>query len=656
MMVRVTSSRRSVARSGRGLTLALAVASILPAVAGCKKGHADAAAAVVKTVEGQVTVKVNEQGDGGPAKSEQALFEGNLVATGKDGKATIEFQGGNRVDLQPDTILVVRAAGGTTAQFGAVLLAGKAKASSSGQGVLLAIGTPFGLTEMGGTESSFEVSLASGISVDVGQIIVLGADGKRTAVDAGRSFTIDGLTADLTKDDGPLVLSPMEFVLLANPKQVQVRRKGETTWRAPKKREVINPGDAIRTRKASGTQVQFGEIGQIEVGEKAELTFQEAQSGPRAHRAKYAVGVGSVIVNLKQSDKVGAKHEIEVAGLTLSVEPGLKEAEVEIEAGENNKAQVTVRFGRVLLSDGTAIDAGSTVNIEAGKVSSEVRPLAYTQLDLRPKSSSVVYYQNDIPAIEFSWKAEEGAKGYQFEVSSDKNFAAPIFREKVGKASFVYDRFPAGRYYWRVKGGGEWERGTLTIQKRKENEKTYPPVSQIYNTGEKTVVYYQRALPAITFHWNATEGATKYQFKVFLDGEFDNALVDKSVDKTEISFPTGQFEEGKYYWHMVARNDAGKDLATSKMNSLQIAYDNAIVDLSIKIPKPGTKVTTKSVVTKGEVQLGATLSINGKKVALDGAGRFSEAVGLNKGGNQIVYRTMSSDGIERYYVRQVYRR
>jgi hypothetical protein len=340
----------------------------------------------------------------------------------------------------------------------------------------------------------------------------------------------------------------------------------------------------------------------------------------------------------------------------MSVEPGLKEAQVEIAANENNKAQVTVRFGRVVLSDGTSVGAGSSVNIEGGKVAGEVRPLAYTQLDLRPKSSSVVYYQTDVPAIEFSWKNEEGVKGYQFEIAADKNFTTPVFREKVGKPTFVYDRFPPGRYFWRVKGSGDWERGTLTIQKRKENEKTYPPVNHIYDTGEKTVVYYQRALPAITFHWNAVDGATKYQFKLFLDGEFDNALADKSSDKTELAFPTGQFEENKYYWHIVALNDTGKDLATGKMNSLQIAYDNAIVDLQIKTPKSNQKVTTKTVLTKGEVQLGASLSINGKKASLDNAGRFTETINLNKGGNQIVYRTMSSDGIERYYVRQIYRR
>ena len=65
---------------------------------------------------------------------------------GASGHASVEFEGGNRIELRPDTALVIRKAGGSTAQFGAVLLRGGATASSAGRGVLLAIGTPFGLT------------------------------------------------------------------------------------------------------------------------------------------------------------------------------------------------------------------------------------------------------------------------------------------------------------------------------------------------------------------------------------------------------------------------------------------------------------------------------------------------------------------------------
>lgn len=639
----------------RAVGIAVSVCAAL-APAGCKE--AAPPAAVIRALAGAVTVSDAEGAAGRPASVDLGLHAGNLVTTGNDGTATVEFEGGNKVDLRPDTTLVVKSGGGTTAQFGAVLLAGKATASSSGHGVLLSIGTPFGITELGGAASSLELSLDKGITVLVGEVTVIGSDGARTTVTAGSSLTLKGLEVAIgSEPEGPVVLGPMEFVLLGNPKQVQIKKKGESSWRTPRKRELLGPGDAVRTRKATGTQVQFGDLAEVELGPKAEMRFDDAATGPRAHRARYAVTVGDIIINLKAKDKVGAKHEIDVAGLAMTVEPGLKEAEVEISSTSPDKAQLTVRFGKVALSDGTVVDAGSTVAISKGKVTTPVKPLATTELALKPKSSSVVYFQSEVPPIEFTWKADDGSKGYELELANDKSFATPVFREKIAKNSFVYDRFPPGRYYWRVKGEGEWQNGNLTIQKRKEAEcANCKRHNVIDDTGEKTVVYYQKELPAITLRWGPVAGATKYQVKVYPDGEFEKPLVDKVVADTTVAFNEGQFGEGKYYWHMVAQSDGGKDIATGKMNTLQIAYDNAIVDLAIKVPKAGQKVTSKSIVTRGEVQLGASLSINGKRAPLDDNGRFSESVGLDKGDNDIVYRTMSSDGIERYYVRRVVRR
>jgi hypothetical protein len=286
----------------------------------------------------------------------------------------------------------------------------------------------------------------------------------------------------------------------------------------------------------------------------------------------------------------------------------------------------------------------------------DARPVAFTRLDLKPRSSSIVYYQTDIPPIQFEWAAEADAKGYTFEVSSDRNFEKPILREQVKRNAFVYDRFSPGRYYWRVKGNGEWGKGVLSIEKKTDTDVKIDRLNVVQDTGEKTVIYYQKSLPAITFRWDAVPGAIKYRLKVYPDGEFEKPLADKVVAETTVGFAEGELAEGKYYWHQVALDTADKDVKTGRMNTLQIAYDNAIVDLAIKAPKQGQSVSTSTVTTRGEVQLGASLLVNGRKAALDGQGRFKEALKLDRGLNQIVYRTVSSDGVERYYVRHVYRR
>jgi hypothetical protein len=237
--------------------LGLALAGVVLSLTACP--DPEPAAAHIRSVTGDVTWKVNDAAEAQPAEVDRGLREGNIVTTAADGAATVEFQGGNKVELQADTTLVIRKAGGSTAQFGAVLLAGSATASSAGQGVLLAIGTPFGLTELGAAESSLELSLEHGITVLVGEVALLTDQGRKT-LEAGMTFTIDGIEIQVKKkcesDDDcaegetcsassacekTLKLAPMEFVLLANPKQVQIKRAGTSKWRAPKKREAWAP-------------------------------------------------------------------------------------------------------------------------------------------------------------------------------------------------------------------------------------------------------------------------------------------------------------------------------------------------------------------------------------------------------------------------------
>jgi hypothetical protein len=130
--------------------------------------------------------------------------------------------------------------------------------------------------------------------------------------------------------------------------------------------------------------------------------------------------------------------------------------------------------------------------------------------------------------------------------------------------------------------------------------------------------------------------------------------VDEVIAETTVRFRPGKLSEGRYYWLVVAEDAAGKDLATGRMNSLEIAYDNAVTDLAIKSPPEGARIGGKSVVAQGEVQLG--LFVNGDAVKVDRSGRFRQSVALTSGVNRIVFRTVAADGIERFYVREVVRR
>ena len=229
-------------------------------------------------------------------------------------------------------------------------------------------------------------------------------------------------------------------------------------------------------------------------------------------------------------------------------------------------------------------------------------------------------------------------------------------RQEIAVPGTIY--LNGKRYWWRVKTSRGVHAGTFRIQKGAASGDCpkCERVNEIYDTGEKTVVYYQQKLPSITLKWKQAAGATKYRVKVFRDGEFDNPHIDNVVEQPRSAFGSGRLEEGKFYWLVISLDATGKDISTGRMNSLEIAYDNAVVDLTIKTPGQGVRVAKGAITTSGVIQLGARLSINGRGTTIDSSGRFSKKVTLSRGANQIVYRTMASDGIERYYIRDIYRK
>jgi hypothetical protein len=637
----------------------LLIGLVLVAVA-CQRKAPDA---VVREVNG--TVSIRKAGEGAPidALVGSALVDRDQITTGPDSRARVEFSGGNIVELDPNTTLAIRrGGGGTKAEFGAFVLEGHIRVESGKSGVLLSVGTPFGQTEIGAQELVVEVDLQSGVQVLVGQVTVVGDDGTRTVVTAGNAMQVDGLLVPITgtgvtTGDVNVTLQPISFILLANPKHVQVRRKDTTAWVTPKKRDVLEGGDAVRTRKASGTQVQFGDGSGVTLQQSSQVLFEEVSEGGKEKRARYTLEVGAATLHLTRESGGTSQHEVQVAGLKVGVRPGDREADVEISVNEKGRAQLLVRFGRVLLSDGTEIDAGSSVTIENGKVVSEVGPLAPTDVELRTGVASLLYFQNEIPPVAFNWRGDTSFGSYQIEVATDKDFNQTVFKETVKKASFVYDSFRPGKYHWRVKSGDQWSKGSIVIQKGGENDcANCKRVNEIQDTGVKAVVYFQKALPAITLAWKPVAGASQYAIKVFRDGEFENALIEKTVAETKYAFPAGTFEEGKYFWFVKSLNSAGKEVATGGTNGLEIVYDNVVSDIVIRSPRPNQRVASGRLTTNGEIALGARLFINGKQADIDRKGRFNESVTLDRGVSQLVYRTLAGDGVERYYVRDVQRR
>ena len=620
--------------------------------------------ALVTARDGEASIRKGGEGAALDAAVGTGLYETDTVSTGADGHATLSFAGGNTLTLAPSTTVVIRRGGATGTTLGAVVLAGSARAASPGATTSLVVGSPFGMTELGGRELVVDVDLSRGLSVLVGEVTVV-RDGASTTVGAGNALSIEGLvvpvaaTGNLEIAGLTTTLKPQQATLIAS-RGVQVQAGAATDWVAAEPRQQLDPGAGVRTRKAKGTQVRFEDGSSVALSPNAELRFEQAQGSENQQKARYVVSAGAADLHLTRREGVEATHEVTVAGLGVEVRPGDREADVELRSLPAGAYEVGVRFGRVRLSDGTELEAGTAITVKDGKAASDTRPVAGADVELRAGTTSVVYYQGSVPPVAFDWRAETTDKAVassQITVATDKAYKDVLFSETVRKAGFVYDGFKPGRYFWRVKGGDSVREGSLLIQRGGENDcANCRRTNVIQDTGEKTVVYFQQALPAITFQWNAVPGAAQYRVKIFADGAFERPHLEATTETTSLAFQAGALEDGKYFWLVSAVDAAGKAIGgTGRTNGLEIAYDNVINDLVIRSPKNGQRISGDRVTTMGELALGARLFINGKQADLDAKGRFKVAVALPHGERNIVYRTQAADGVQRFYLRELRR-
>lgn len=644
----------------RGVRLAVLV-TVLAAGASCglRACHLfDKPAAHCSKRQGKVTV--SEQQRAQDLAQGEKIYNDQVVTTGNDGRATLVFVGGQVIELQPNTSLVVRRGGGATAQFGAVLISGAMRVDGRGATVAFDVGTPFGLVMLDVGGAQIEVNSATGISVLVGAISLVGETGSSTTINAGQTMSIDGVVIDLRKkQEEAVTLEPMTFLLLSSSKQVRVRRAGEQEWKRPDKRETLATGDAVRTGRGTGTQVRFDERAELSLGPQTEVTFGDGLKGTDKQQAKYAIAGGDATLVMTKEGEQDIAHEVAVVGQPVRIAPGAQRADVHVQSVQGGKANLEVRLGQVVLADGTVIGAGNKVELASDATHGAVQPLAQTSLELAVGSSASIYYSGgSLPPVAFSWKPETEQATQRFELARDNGFQKIVLAEQVSGGRFVYDRLASGRFYWRVQNKEGWQRGTYSVD-RKEASGDCPNCKRtntIDDTGEQTVVYFQKRLPAIALRWAAEKGAKSYRLKVFADGALDTPMVDETVSDLKFSFEGGRFGEGRYFWLVAATDAGGKTLRQGRMNTLEIAYDNAVVDLAIRSPQANERVSGASLVVRGEVALGTKLRVNAKKVDIDRQGRFRERVPLSKGRNDIIFHTLAGDGVERFYVHPVVRR
>lgn len=564
-------------------------------------------------------VSVKRDGKVSPAEA-GALYEGDVVSTGSDGHAVlkagareIELLEGSSFTVGKSLADLVSATGELffeEADGGAFDTANGSARTGAGSRVRLD-------TRDGG----------STLSVQYGEFDFVEFDGGVSQVrDGGRLVLSMG---DVQFEEAaPPTPAARPTVHLQPRGTVMVKSKSGANAKLPQTGKDVDEVSQVNVDRAGQLSATMGGVNLVlEGGAKASL--EPTTNDPKLRATLVA---GGMRVFLKQGESVllDGKKPLTLrakTALTAVVTPGKDGARVELVVGD----------GEVALPEGLPrnVSAGEAVAPKGKTLEATKRGVPV--LTLAAGRTTRVFWGKP-GDVALAVPEGDGA----VEVATDAQFENVVARGDANEPLVV----PApvkGGLFWRRAGeaepsGGRFERDEFAgaVQAKSDT---------VAETGLKASVYFQSAVPTLTFTFPPKDGASAWRFRVYATSDLKTALVDRKVTENRAVVESGVLKEGNYVWSAVPLDKSGQEGEGGRMNKMEVVFDNSLTRLVLSSPRDGERAANAT----GVAPLGSKLYLNGKLVPLDGSGRFSAPTGT---ANVLVFRLVTPGGGEAFWVRR----
>lgn len=553
------------------------------------------------------------------------LYEGDVLETGADGHALLSDKGREVELLENSRFRVGDSLAELDLSLGELLFeesdggefntAAGALRTGAGSKVKLQAND-------GGT--TFEVGLGTLELLDV-------EDGGVSTVKAGQRFVL-GIGV-LSLEEVPTPEPPPE---VSKPK-VRLTPRGAVTLKPKSGPSAKLPAEGRDLEEPGSFTIERSGQLRAEV-EGATFEFNGASRGslePRAEDPRLGVtltgGGGRVFLKEGQSVLLGGKKPLTVRAKlasTFLVTHTKAGPRVEMLGGET-ELSLPGALPRKLQASEVATPKGK--GLDTGRRATPTLSL--------PAGRNTRVYWGRPGDVALAFPAGEGV----MEVSNDPQFKTLLVSAQGGEQVVV----PAplkGALYWRRQGDQESSGARF---ERDENTSAMNAKSDtVAETGLKATVYFQSAVPTLTFTFPLKDGAASWRFRVYSVVDLKTAVVDRRVNENRTVVDSGSLREGSYVWSAVPMDKSGTEAPGGRMNKMDIVFDNSVTRLVLTSPRDGERASTAT----GVAPLGSRLTLNGKIVPLDAAGRFSVAVG---GASVLVFKLVSKDGAESQWVRRL---
>ena len=183
------------------------------------------------------------------------------------------------------------------------------------------------------------------------------------------------------------------------------------------------------------------------------------------------------------------------------------------------------------------------------------------------------------------------------------------------------------------------DQGIFISKKGMSKPKKLLPSPRLLLPEDEVVIYQNH----VVFKWQKVKGAALYWLEIANDANFSKTMINANrLTKTE--FKLDKLKEGHYYWRLSVLDKDGFPSKRSRAFHFQYIKDDFPPYLVITQPENRQIVKQKQVVVAGEVEPGAVLEYQHKKLAVGADGHFSVKVRLHQGLNKLRFKAVDAAG------------
>lgn len=602
------------------------------------------------------TVTLTRGGRAAPAQK-GPLFARDFLETGGDGSATVAFAGGRTVEMGPNSALSLSAGDEGVIQLkmdkGAVIT--REAAAPGPGGVKLAILTPFGITRVPADKAEVELDVGekgATLKVHLGQVTFYAQDGTAHTATSGEVVRVKLGEVTIERVPAAPERQPLEVVLTGPPGAAEIRAPPNGPWRPAAAREVVPAGARFRTGRKPGATLAVAALrGRLDPGSSGSLADAFREGG----EVRLEVGLDKGGVELL-TPPGGPRTVIAVAGARPATIAVTGESQLRLRAQARALGLEAVTGECDLDAGGAkaAVKAGHRADV-GPKGAVKVTPVPRSPLSL--PSGRRTRLVSDAPLeVAASWPQQADA-WRRIELARDAAFKEVLIAGPVGRGFVNAPVTVGGEIHWRVfdgarGGGAPVARGSAAVEPDAGRSSLDLEHTQndVLDNGLKTTVFFQSAVPTLTFVYPARPNAASYRVRVYTAANLTRPLIDETVPSVRYELAAGRLGEGNYAWYASPLDAAGNEVEGGRMNKLEISYDNSLPTLLIGRPRPGERVRGAEVEASGVAPLGSRVFVNGQAAPLDEKGRFKVRVKVGRGG-LVVFKQADGDGAETLWIR-----